>query len=104
VAKFEADAQARTADWQAQRAAAQEELKAAEANVPADLRPQYNRTIASLGHDGFAVLRDGNCTACYTDVIHQDVMALQREQFVTCKSCGRILYLPSSERPAGSAD
>jgi predicted nucleic acid-binding Zn-ribbon protein len=101
VAKFEADAQARAADFQAHLAQARKELQAVEVNVPADLRPQYNRTIASLDHDGLAAVRDQTCTACYTEITFQDLSALQRDQFVICKSCGRILYLPPSVKPAG---
>jgi predicted nucleic acid-binding Zn-ribbon protein len=94
LAKFEAESKTRQADLEAQLAQARAELKAVESNVPDDLRPQYNRTIASLGHDGLAVVRDRTCTACYTELIRQTITELEDERFVVCKSCGRILYLP----------
>ena len=101
VAKFEAEIAPRQADLTAQQERAKKQLQEAEAKIPADLRPQYNRTISSLQHEGLAAVRDRTCTACYTEIIFQDHSALQREQFIVCKSCGRILYLPPSDRRGG---
>lgn len=93
VAKWEAEAGPREADLKAQLAAATAELKAEEAKLPADLRPMYQRTVASLGADGLAEARDRNCTSCNTEITLQMKEDLGYERFVLCRSCGRILYL-----------
>lgn len=98
VAKFDAEAGPRLADLAAQAADAKARLAAAEAEIPKDLLPQYARTIASLKHEGMAAVKGGACSACYTDLIRTDVLALEDERFVVCNSCGRILYLPESSR------
>jgi predicted nucleic acid-binding Zn-ribbon protein len=98
VARFEADAKTRKADLEAQLAGAKKDLAPVEAQIPADLRPQYNRTISSLGPDGLAAVKERTCTGCYTEIIRQDLTELEDERFVVCKSCGRILYLPEMAR------
>jgi predicted nucleic acid-binding Zn-ribbon protein len=100
LAKAEEQARPRQADLKAQLEGALKDLAAAEAQVPEDLRPQYNRTISSLGADGLAVVQDRTCTACYTEIISQSQFDLEEDRFVTCGSCGRILYLPASAKPA----
>jgi uncharacterized protein len=102
VAKFEAESAPRLADLSAQQAQARQQLQAAEANIPAELRPQYNRTITSLDHEGLAAVKDRTCTACYTEIIYQDFAALEQDSFIICKSCGRILYLPPPLERTGS--
>ncbi len=94
VAKFDAEAGKRKAELEQHLASAQVELKAAEAKVPADLKPQYQRTVMSLGADGFAEVRDNSCTECNTEIIRSMELNLLNDEFVVCKSCGRILYLP----------
>jgi predicted nucleic acid-binding Zn-ribbon protein len=70
------------------------DLREAEAALPNDIRPQFNRIIASRGEDGLSVVKDRNCTACYTGITAQNFNELMSGAFVVCKSCGRILYLP----------
>jgi len=100
VNKFEAEAGKRQADLQAQLTQMKGEIAASEAHIPDDYRAQYDRTKSSLGHDGFALVRGRVCTACNTEIIRNLEMLLLAEQFVVCKSCGRILYPP--ERPAAA--
>jgi predicted nucleic acid-binding Zn-ribbon protein len=97
-AKVEQESAPRKASLTTQLNETNEKLKAAEAAVPADLRPQYNRTVASLGADGMAAVANHACTSCYTEITPLAYSQLQQEIFVLCKSCGRILYLP--EAPA----
>jgi predicted nucleic acid-binding Zn-ribbon protein len=100
LARFESQIAPRRGDLEAQLGQAQKELKAVEAEIPEDILPQYNRTITSLGADGMAAVKDRTCTACYTEIIAQDEVDLERDQFVVCRSCGRILYLPTPPRAA----
>jgi predicted nucleic acid-binding Zn-ribbon protein len=101
VAKFEAEATPREADLKAQLAEATRQLKEKEATLPADLRPMYQRTIASLGADGLAEVQDRNCTSCNTEITLQMKEDLLYERFVLCRSCGRILYLPEGATTRG---
>ena len=90
--------QATVARLEEQLAEVQRQLKEVEASVPANLRSQYNRVVASLGADALAAVHDRTCSACHTEITAQNYNDLQQELFVSCKSCGRILYPP--EQPA----
>ncbi|MFM7151629.1 MAG: zinc ribbon domain-containing protein [Gemmataceae bacterium] len=72
-------------------------LKEAEKLVPAKLKAQYDRTIQSMGADGFALVRDMNCTECYTEINRTLELRLINDEFVVCPSCGRILYLDAQK-------
>ena len=100
LARFEAQSTPRKADLEAQLTQALKDLKDVEAQIPDDLRPQYNRTIASLGANGMAAVKDRTCTACYTEIVAQAQSDLEQERFVVCGSCGRILYLPVAVKQA----
>jgi predicted nucleic acid-binding Zn-ribbon protein len=102
LARYQADVAPRKTDLDAQRTQAQTELQGLEVQVPEDLRPQYRRIIVSRQADGMAAVKNGNCTACYTEIIPQAQSDLEADKFVVCGSCGRILYLP--EQPRRSAD
>jgi len=54
----------------------------------------YERVLAR--HNNFALARveDQVCHGCYIAVTAQDVNLLMQGQFVQCRSCSRILYLP----------
>jgi predicted CXXCH cytochrome family protein len=97
LTKLEAQTGPRKADLEAQLAQTQSQLKKVEESIPADLRPQYNRTIVSLGAEGLAAVRDGVCESCHTEITAQTLHNLKQEMFVLCRSCGRILYLPEGE-------
>ncbi len=68
--------------------------KEVEAGVPPDVRNQYNRIVTAMGADGFAAVKDRTCSACHTGLTAQHYTDLQQDQFLVCKSCGRILYRP----------
>jgi predicted nucleic acid-binding Zn-ribbon protein len=97
LAKFEAQTAPRKADLEAQLAEASGKLKKVEESIPPELRPQYNRTIVSLGADGLAGVRDGVCESCHTEITAQALHEMKLEMFLLCRSCGRILYLPEGE-------
>ncbi len=108
LAKFEADVAPRRADHEAQLKEAQAKLQALEPNIPPDYRSQYNRSISSLGADAMAVVRDFTCEQCHTEIPRQAFNELSQDQFVMCRSCGRILYLPEGAKappePAETAE
>jgi uncharacterized protein len=94
LARFEAEVAPRKAMLDANLREAQGQLAAQEKQIPDDLLPQYNRTIASQGADGFALVENDTCTGCNTEIIRQVRLDLSRGLFLMCNSCGRILYPP----------
>jgi predicted nucleic acid-binding Zn-ribbon protein len=88
------EAGGRQADLRGQLEEVQRKLKEAEADIPSDFRTQYNRVVASRGADALSSVRDRACSACHTEITVQSYHDLVQEMLVTCKSCGRILYLP----------
>jgi len=100
VAKFEADVAPRRAMWEGELAAARAKLKEIEPGVPKANRAAFDKTVASMGHDGFASVRGRNCEGCQGEIPQQVRNDLEDDLFVMCRSCGRILYLAEGEKPA----
>jgi predicted nucleic acid-binding Zn-ribbon protein len=94
-ARFEQDQAENLRRYAEEKARAQEELKAAEATLPADARAPYERLAAAKGADALAGVQHGTCSACYTEVTPQMASDLRRGLFLVCKTCGRILYAES---------
>jgi predicted nucleic acid-binding Zn-ribbon protein len=92
-AAFQKGSGERHASLTVQLKKASSDLKEIEAALPGDIRPLYNRIIASRGEDGLSLVKDRNCSACYTGITAQNYNELMSGMFVVCKSCGRILYL-----------
>ena len=91
--QFEKDHQEKLERFVKEKARAQEELKATEATLPADVRPQYDRLLSAKGMDALSVVNGRICMACYTEITAQMLSELKREMFMLCKNCGRMLYL-----------
>jgi predicted nucleic acid-binding Zn-ribbon protein len=100
LVKVEQESAPRKASLTAQLNETTAKLQELEAEVPPELRPQYNRTVASLGADGMASVVDRACTSCYTEITALALSQLKEERFVVCRSCGRILYLPEGSAKA----
>lgn len=96
VAKFEADMAPKKALWEAEMTSTLAKIKEIEPGVPKVHRASFDRTIESLGHDGFAGIRELTCSGCQGEITQQQRNELEDEQFVMCRSCGRILYLTDS--------
>jgi predicted nucleic acid-binding Zn-ribbon protein len=92
--RYEAGVEERLGDLRAQLAEAQQQLADAEAQVPADVRPPYDRVVAAMGPDSLAAVRGRFCSACHTEITAQNFNDLLIGRFLVCKSCGRVLYLP----------
>jgi predicted nucleic acid-binding Zn-ribbon protein len=73
---------------------AEEELKAHEANLPPDLRAQYERLARSMGADCLAVIEGRSCTGCNMEITSQNYNDVRAGKLLVCKSCGRLLYMP----------
>jgi predicted nucleic acid-binding Zn-ribbon protein len=94
AAAVEKGMEARRAELVQQLAQANQQLNDAEATLPDDVRAQYDRLVAARGEDALAAVQDRTCLACYTEITAQTRNQLLMGQYVLCKSCGRILYLP----------
>src|SRR5947208_3475117 len=72
----------------------QKQLAELEATLADDIKPAYDRLIASKGEDAMSAVENKTCIACYTGITAQNYNDLVQGRFLLCKSCGRILYLP----------
>jgi predicted nucleic acid-binding Zn-ribbon protein len=94
VARFATEHAARLADYAEQLRQTEQQIKEVEGTLPDDVRPQYQRLITAKGDDALSALSGRTCSACYTEITAQSHNNLSMGNFVICKHCGRILYLP----------
>jgi uncharacterized protein len=71
------------------------QLKAVESNIPENYATQYQRMVTAFGADSLAAVENHSCAHCRTNITIQQMHDVQTGEFVTCRSCGRGLYLPS---------
>ncbi|HEV3120014.1 MAG TPA: C4-type zinc ribbon domain-containing protein [Gemmataceae bacterium] len=93
-ADYDKSSQARLADLKEQLAKVQEAIKDVETTLPSDILPVYQRQVGARGEDAMAAVQNRTCMACYTEITAQAYNDLMLSQFIICKSCGRVLYLP----------
>jgi predicted nucleic acid-binding Zn-ribbon protein len=66
----------------------------AESAIPAgESRGKYERLRASMKSGALSEVQDAFCLACNTKVIAQDCVRIKIGEFVSCRQCGRILYI-----------
>jgi predicted nucleic acid-binding Zn-ribbon protein len=94
VAQYERDSGSRQAGYAEQLQQAQKQIVETEEALPPTVRPMYNRLLAAKGPDALSAVQGRTCTACYTEITAQNYNDLAQGNFVLCKSCGRMLYLP----------
>lgn len=70
------------------------ELIQAEKELPAEVKPDYQRVVRSKGADSLSAVDDGVCTGCGQQITLNMQNELKLSKLVFCKSCGRLLYLP----------
>ena len=93
TAGFRAEAEERIGRLRGELERATAELTEAEKAIPDDVRQSYNRLIASHGADALARVENRTCQSCNASVTLHHTRDLEAGRFVTCKSCGRALYL-----------
>jgi len=91
-AAFERDYQSQLDSWTKQRDDVAKQIAAEEAKLPPDVRQVYDRAVKAMGADAFASVENRICSACYTEITAQLGHNLLMQQFVMCRSCGRMLY------------
>ena len=52
------------------------------------------RVLNAMGPESMSPVQGRNCAACSTELTAQTHNELLMQNFVMCKACGRILYLP----------
>jgi len=92
LGNFDQISQKRVTELKEELGRAQAQLKEVEETLAEDIRALYLRQVAGRGEDALALVQDRNCQACYTSITAQQFNELLQGMFVTCKSCGRILY------------
>ncbi len=71
------------------------ELAQAEKALPSDLKADYQRVVRSKGADSLAAVEDGVCNGCGQQITLNMQNELKLSKLIFCKSCGRLLYLPT---------
>lgn len=75
------------------------ELQRCEAELPAEFRETYQRVIRHKGEDALAPVQGEYCGGCNQHVPVNMINDLLLNRPVTCKACGRLLYLPEDYSP-----
>jgi predicted nucleic acid-binding Zn-ribbon protein len=71
-----------------------ERLTAAEVNIPATLRHDYDRVVQAKGADALAPVEEGVCTGCGQQITLNSLNEMSMGRTGFCRACGRLLYLP----------
>jgi predicted nucleic acid-binding Zn-ribbon protein len=93
LARFETTSKERVATLTAELQKTQGQLKEVEASLPEDVRPTYERLVAAKGEDALSLAKNNTCSACHSALTMQQSNDLMAGRLVTCKTCGRIVYL-----------
>ena len=75
------------------------ELKQCETDLPGEFRELYGRVVRQKGEDALASVENEYCGGCNQHVPVNLVNELMLNHPATCRSCGRLLYLPEGYMP-----
>jgi hypothetical protein len=75
------------------------ELEETEASLPKDYRELYDRLVARMGEDALVILNGHFCGGCNQKIPVNMISALMMSRPTSCKTCGRLLYLPEGYSP-----
>jgi predicted nucleic acid-binding Zn-ribbon protein len=96
AAKVKQRVESEQAGLEGELARVQAELKVAEANLPADLKANYDRVAKVRGEEALAEVDGEVCGGCYQMLTPNMMNELYLSKAVFCKSCGALLYFPES--------
>ena len=103
--QYQADAVDRLERLKAEQGQAKEQLAAVEAQLPEHkVRSYYVQQTKVHGPDALAAVRNKDCQGCRTGLTQQKMLDLQAGGFVTCASCGKMLYPADDAKPADPAE
>jgi predicted nucleic acid-binding Zn-ribbon protein len=91
---WQAGSKDRVAGFETQLREAQTQLQVVEERLPKAVLPQFQRVVNAYGPEAMSAVKNGCCVSCSTEITAQAQNELLAENFVMCKACGRILYLP----------
>lgn len=74
------------------------ELATAEAELPTQIRAEYDRIVGSRGEEGLAPVEGEICGGCNQLLTAQMMNRLYLEQAVRCPSCGAMMYLAEDRK------
>ena len=69
------------------------ELAVVEEQLPIDMRSEYDRIVSTRGDESMAAVEGDCCIGCHTQITPNMINTLMLGQIVTCRACGRMLYL-----------
>lgn len=98
-AKIKERVDAERAGLEAELARVQDNLVAAEAQLPPDFKREYERIARVRGEDTLAQVEGETCGHCYQTLTTQMMNELYLSRPLFCKSCGCLLYLPEDRGP-----
>jgi predicted nucleic acid-binding Zn-ribbon protein len=90
--QFEIDGKERYDRLIQEQKSAKEELAAAEATLPPEVRPTYDRLVKAYGPEGLAAVNGKTCQHCRANITEQQFLNLRNGSFMVCPTCGRALY------------
>jgi len=96
LAEADAKVKAETGRLEAEVARIRADLQAAEKALAEDVRERYDRVVKQKGADGMAAVDGQTCGGCYQQLTGNMVSDVMLGRIITCRSCGRMLYLPES--------
>lgn len=71
--------------------------KPLEKGVPEEWLERY-AMMRSRVSDPVVPVKDGLCSACFHQILAQDMILLRRNKLLQCKECYRFLYLESGQQ------
>lgn len=93
LARVEKENQEKMGQYAAEQQRAKGELAELEKTLPPEVSQPYQRLVGVKGADALGGVQDRICTACYTEITHQMRNELLQGMFVSCKNCGRMLFI-----------
>ncbi|MEM6365131.1 MAG: C4-type zinc ribbon domain-containing protein [Planctomycetota bacterium] len=88
----------RLAEVDQELARVEDQLKAAEATIPAAAKSDYDRIVASRGEEAFAPIEANSCGSCFQTLTTQLIDRVMLSKLVRCPSCNAFLYLAEDNR------
>ncbi|MEM1224816.1 MAG: phospholipase [Planctomycetota bacterium] len=90
--------EARMDDLRQDLARVEDQLQAAEKEIPSAMRSDYERIIVSRGEEALAPIESGSCGHCYQTLTAQLIDQVHLSKLVRCPNCNAFLYLPEDTR------
>jgi predicted nucleic acid-binding Zn-ribbon protein len=96
LADAEARVKAESGRLEAEVTRIRADLQAAEKDLVDDVRERYDRVVKQKGADGMSPVDGQTCGGCYQQLTGNMLSDVMLGRIITCRSCGRMLYLPES--------